>query len=233
MYTQYTMFDMILDVYAYDIVYIYKWLFVCMYIYTYSISTPPQANILARNMLSFVRDSSSLWIIVWLIHMCDMTHSHVSWIIHTCDMINSTRVAGTWFFHTTHSYVRYGMTCPYVWRDVTRLYTWHNSCIRVAWLIRTREKTHLFVWHDLFICVSWLTEHWYGQSETWMNRGARRHDSCHIWMSHATHRNASCHIYDTGVVDHRHYDSLICVTCIIHMCDMTYLVNLSNRGCVM
>jgi len=205
---------------------------VCMYVYIhiFDFNPPPgqyfgQKHAFFCTGLFLFMDNCVTHPYVWHDSFaCVMNHSYV-W--H--DQFNTR---GRYVIFPHDSFIR-AMTCPYVWRDVTRLYTWHNSCIRVAWLIRTREKTHLFVWHDLFICVSWLTEHWYGQSETWMNRGARRNDSCHIWMSHATHRNASCHIYDTGVVDHRHYDSLICVTWIIHMCDMTHLVNLSNRGCVM
>jgi len=86
---------------------------------------------------------------IWLIHMCDMTHSYVwhdaficvTWLIHMCDM--------------THSYV------------------WHDAFICVTWLIHMCDMTfhlcdmtHSYVWHDSFICVTWLMQ--------WKSRGAMR-----------------------------------------------------------
>jgi len=70
--------------------------------------------------------------VTWLIHMCDITHSHVwhhsficvTWLIHMCDM--------------THSYV------------------WHVPFICVTWLMHACDMTHSYVWHDSFMCVTWL-----------------------------------------------------------------------------
>ena len=88
------------------------------------------------------------------------------------------------------------MTHSYVWHDSFIRVTWlihmcdiadslHDSFICVTWLIHMCDMTHSYVWHDSFICVTWL-----------------------IRMCDMTH---SC-------VWH---DSFICLTCIMHMCDLT------------
>ena len=67
---------------------------------------------------------SSFICVTWLIHMCDMTHSHVwhgaficvTWLIHMCDMMNS--------------------------------YVWHDAIIFVTWLIHMCDMTHSYVWPD-------------------------------------------------------------------------------------
>ena len=76
--------------------------------------------------------------VTWLVHMCDVTRSHVwrdsftyvTWLIHMCDV--------------THSHV------------------WHGSFTCATWLILKGDVTHsymghaLFMCHDSFICVAWL-----------------------------------------------------------------------------
>ena len=40
--------------------------------------------------------------------------------------------------------------------DMTHSYVWHDSCWCVAWLILTCDMTHSYVWHDSFLPVTWL-----------------------------------------------------------------------------
>ena len=76
--------------------------------------------------------------VTWLVHMCDVTRSHVwrdsftyvTWLIHMCDV--------------THSHV------------------WHGSFTCATWLILKGDVTHsymghaLLMRHDSFTCVAWL-----------------------------------------------------------------------------
>jgi len=99
--------------------------------------------------------------------------------------ISSTTYVGVyWWIQTyiTHSYV----TCLiHVWHDscvyvcdyyfvstirilwgVTHSYMWHDSSIRVTWLIHTCDMTHTYVWYDL---RQWVAPH----RMTWLIRGTR------------------------------------------------------------
>jgi len=67
------------------------------------------------------------YVLMWLIRMCDMTHSCV-W--------HYSFVRMTWFIRVC---------------DVTLSYVWHDSFVRVTWLIRVCDMTHSYVWHDSFI----------------------------------------------------------------------------------
>jgi len=40
--------------------------------------------------------------------------------------------------------------------DMTHSYVWHDSCWCVTWLILTCDMTHSYVWHDSCWCVAWL-----------------------------------------------------------------------------
>jgi len=80
--------------------------------------------------------------VTWLIHICDMTRSHV-WhdsfvcvpgLIHMLERI--------------HSCVRHD--------SFIRAHVWHVSFTYVTWLLHMLEMTHSYVWHDSFICVTWL-----------------------------------------------------------------------------
>jgi len=77
---------------------------------------------------------SALSILIWLIRMCQVTHSHVS---HT---------EGQRFFSSAH---------------IPRLHTWHDKFTRVTWHVHTCDMTCSHLWHDtstrdLFKCVIWL-----------------------------------------------------------------------------
>ena len=167
--------------------------------------------------------------VTWLIHMCDMTHTY-AWhdsficVTHSCTCV--TRLN-----HTN--------TCLY---DMTPVCAWNDSCTCVTWLMHMCEitlayvwPTLVYVWHDLFvyantclcdmnpvcvwrdscICVIWL-----------MHICDMTHS--HVWMSHSCVWHG-LFICVTGLIhmcDMIHayvwHDSCICVTWLIHMCDMTH-----------
>ena len=98
---------------------------------------------------------------MWLIHMCDVTHSYMwcvvfictTWLNYMCDETYSYvwRHAYEWVSsHTTHEPVSMcDMTHEPV--NMTYSYVWHDS--------RTREwmnMTYSYVWRHAFICVTWL-----------------------------------------------------------------------------
>jgi len=123
---------------------------------------------------SFAGDSFTC--VTWLIHTCDMTHSHVwhdsftcvTWLIYTGDMTHShvwhnlfTRVA--WLM----SHVCHGSFTRVKWlihkSDITYLHVWHDSFTRVSWLIHTCVMTHSHAWNDssiratqIITRVTWL-----------------------------------------------------------------------------
>jgi len=70
--------------------------------------------------------------VIWLIHVCDMTHSCVWYDSFMCV---------TWLISVC---------------DITYLYVWHDPFIRVLYLIPECDTTYLYVWHDWFVCATWL-----------------------------------------------------------------------------
>jgi len=72
--------------------------------------------------------------VAWLVHTCDMTHLHVCLDSDLCviSIINM---------------------CDLTW---TLSYVWHDSFIRVTWLIHMCGLTQTYVWHDSLKCVIWL-----------------------------------------------------------------------------
>jgi len=105
--------------------------------------------------------------VTWLIHMCDMTHSHVwhdsftcvTWLIHMCDMTHShvwhdsfwsvSDACVTWLFHTC---------------DMTPSYARHDSCVFVTWLVHVvalpmhmngKGDVSIDAWHlrDIRVCL--------------------------------------------------------------------------------
>ena len=108
--------------------------------------------------------------VMWLIYMCDMTHSYVwldscvsvPWLIYSCDILNymcamthlylwnDTFMCVTWLIYIFVQSLIYML-------DMTHLYVWHDSFIRVIWLICTCDMTHLYLWNDSFICACAMT----------------------------------------------------------------------------
>jgi len=88
------------------------------------------------------------YLLVWLVRVCDMTHSCVRHDSFAC---------ATWPIRMC------GMTDLYVWHDllvcVSQSYVWHDSSVCATWLIRMCDMTHWygwrdsFVWHDSFLFV--------------------------------------------------------------------------------
>ena len=133
--------------------------------------------------------------------------------------------------------------------DMTCSYVWHDSFIRVAWLIHMCDVAHSYVWYDSFICVTWLIQ------MCDMNYSNVGHDSFMCDITHTyvwrdsfqcvdmTHSNVSCHMlwiacsrkrrtavlpsnWRIQMFDMTHsnvwHDSFKCATWLIHMCDMTH-----------
>jgi len=76
---------------------------------------------------------SHIWPQIWLLHMCDMTHSYV-W--------HDSFICVTWLIHK---------------RDMTHSYAWHYSFICMTWLTHMRDMTHShFQRHDSSISLTQL-----------------------------------------------------------------------------
>jgi len=126
-----------------------------------------------------------------MFEMCDMSRSHVwqygtcvTWVVHMCD--NMRRVWPVWhvthiigdmcdmsrshLWHVTIRGIRHG-TCDmhmcdivwHVWRVWYVCHVWHDSSMRLTWLIHMRDMTSPHVWHDSstvwldsFTRVAWL-----------------------------------------------------------------------------
>ena len=145
-----------------------------------------------------------------LIHMCDMTHSHVwhdscvTCLTYMCDMTHShvwydSFTCVTWLIHM------YGMTHSHIWHDSFSCVTclihmcdmahsqvWHDSFTYVAWLILMCDRPYSHVWHGSFTFVTY--------SSPRVQSLSRMCDMphSHVWQ-----------------------DSFTCVTWLIHMCNMT------------
>jgi len=90
-------------------------------------------------------------------------------------------------------------------------HTWMSqSCHMYGWVTLpvSQESAHgpqkIYTMNESCHAYEWVTSH------IWMS----------LWMSHVTHMNASCH----ACVLHIHvwHDAFICVTWLIHMCDVTH-----------
>jgi len=120
----------------------------------------------------------SVTYVTWLIHMCDMTHSHIGqdsfmWVIW---------LTHVWVIWLTHVHdltwrIRWSFICV-TWLthicDMTHPYVWHDSLTYATWLIHMCDMTHSHMWHDSFICVTWITHShiWHESlSDIWGNFG--------------------------------------------------------------
>jgi len=120
--------------------------------------------------------------VTWLIHVCDVTHSHMSNLTS-----EEKRQNGTAYMSAV----------------------WHDSFMCVWWLIHVWDVTHSYVWHDSCICVTCVNHgsdmthshmrkltrgdetvcNWYGIyvcSVTWLIHSYVRHASimCVTWLIH-------------------------------------------------
>ena len=85
---------------------------------------------------------------IWLIHICDMTHSYTR---H--DLVSVLcRATFLFFIYTQHDAFIH-LTRRIHTRDMTHSYTWHDTFVYVTWLIHIRDMTQTYAWHDSFIRV--------------------------------------------------------------------------------
>jgi len=170
-----------------------------------------------------------------MFEMCDMSRSHVwqygtcvTWVVHMCD--NMRRVWPVWhvthiigdmcdmsrshLWHVTIRGIRHGICdmhmCDivwHVWRVWYVCHVWHDSSMRMTWLIHMRDMTHSYAWHDFSTRVTWLIH-------------------CVTWLIHAcgmTHLHAW------------HASSIFtCVTWLIHQevqQPYVFRIHWSSRGC--
>jgi len=150
--------------------------------------------------------------VTWNIHVRDITHSYVS---------NDSFTCVRWFAYMCHSSLSYMRVMPnthvcdmtpwHVWHDCFRChsYVWHESYLRVIWLIQMFAVTRTDVWHiwqsslirshtfgvrtlrhDSFTCVTWHVHvlnrifvctyvHWIANAATY--RLTKIHRMAHFW----------------------------------------------------
>jgi len=92
--------------------------------------------------------------------------------------------------------------------------------------------SHVWMSHDTHMNESWRTYEWV-MAHIWMSHGAPMNESwhtwewvtAHIWVRHVTCTNESWHTrawISSQIGKYVWHDSFICVTWLIHMCDMTH-----------
>ena len=113
--------------------------------------------------------------VIWLIHMCDMTHSSSETMTTRCTcVIRETFICVTWLIpmcEMTHSCVWHDsytiktMTerCACGWHDTLLCMTWLNqshvvgdSFMCAAQRVYVCGRTHSYMRHNSLICVTWL-----------------------------------------------------------------------------
>jgi len=175
-------------------------LFIRVWIFTYSYTTYSYMYEFSLNLFIHA------WIFTnkhdWFIHAWIFTYSymwsfsfiHVTWLIRTCAMTHShmghnspdtgisPRYNAEWgvrselskrttIVEKNHNCRKEPQLC-----DLTHAYLWHDSFIRVSWLIRTGVMTHSHmwhnshVWHDSLTHVTWLTHVIWLTYVTWLTR---------------------------------------------------------------
>jgi len=157
----------------------------------------------------------SFMCVTWIIDMCDMTHScawldsfmSVTWLTHVCDM--------------THS-------C--MWHD-SLICVWYEALIHDALILTfvTSVMSHstrnicvplACVWHDSLICVTWLI-HVCDMTHSYvciMNYSYTTHSFIRLWLSVTSRSTPNIRVPFACVW----HDSLMCVTWLILVCDLTH-----------
>ena len=115
-----------------------------------------------------------------------VTHSDVSWLIHTCDMTHShvwhDSPGASISSDMTHSCV----TSLIYTRDMTHSHVWHDPSTCVPWL-----APMYFMTHDSFTCMTWLMTYsqMYHDSLTWLVTHSHVwHDPPGVGSGSNTHR---------------------------------------------
>ena len=95
-------------------------------------------------------------------HVTDMGHVTHTFVVRVLRKGVSPGVLNTLVVFTHHqrrhfcvwhdSFIRVTWLIPTL--DMTHSYVWHDSFIRVTWLIHTCDMTHSYVWHNSFIRVT-------------------------------------------------------------------------------
>jgi len=170
--------------------------------------------------------------VTWLTHVCDVTRLYVwcvspmceTWLIYMWDdsSICVSRAALYWIFWNLINRVHCKVEIAIL--NVWRSDVWHDSFIRVTWLIHMCDMTHplrlhptpstevtwlfhtcvtwlIHMWRDLFTCVAWL-----------IHMCDMTHPTC-LHPTHSTKVTWLVHICD---VTHSY------VTWLIHMRDVTH-----------
>jgi len=156
--------------------------------------------------------------VVWLIHMCDVTHSDVwcdsficvTWLIHMCGVTHSYVWLDSFAYVTwlMHMYDASRQLSKYVYdlRCVSR-----DGYLFVTWLIRMCAESQVYAWCDSFICVTWPIH---------------IHDVTRLCATWLTHMNDVTLTWLLSICDMSHSYvcrvSCICVMGLIHTCDVTH-----------
>jgi len=170
--------------------------------------------------------------VTWLIHMCDMPHSHVwrdsfffmwcnpfirvTWLVHMCDMTrlsavlrkcSARSVCVTWLVYLC---------------DMAYSHVWHGPFKRVKWILMGQRAVPCvtwlisYVWHDSYTSVTWLN---LMCVYVW-------HDSYTFVMWHISIREVThsyeivCMTWLTGTFEV--HDDKCSSHSLMHMCDMTH-----------
>jgi len=133
---------------------------------------------------------------------------------------------------------------------MTHPYVWHDSFIRVTWLIHMCDATHPYLRHVLFTCVTWLV-HMCNMTHSWMwNVSHSWHvtlliytsDITHSRMWNVTHANDDSFMHTCDIMGWLRLvsslklysftnvknDSFICVTCLNSFMYVTRLTHMCD-----
>jgi len=193
---------------------------------------------ICAHICSYVWHDSSAYV-TWLVHMCDMTHSYVArridmrthlficvtWLIRMCDVTRSHVWRDSFICGTTHPYAHPFVTWLVHMCDVTDLYVWRDWFICVPWPRQRATISRLLKTVDLF-CKRALWKRLYSAEEVYTfkeptNRG-QGSALAHAWILYA----GDSLVYVARRIDmctHVWRDLFICVTWLVHTCDVTHL----------